>query len=168
MTDRPATTSRNARALLGDLRELAHGIHPPILTDRGLFEALDIRASRADLPVQVHAAADVRDARFPDEVEGAAFFFASEAITNALKHAEATRIDVRLAVAGPALVVEVEDDGVGFVPADAGGHGLANMGDRIESLGGRLRIASSAGGGARLRAELPISLEAGHAARSDR
>lgn len=168
-----AELQEDARILLGDLRELAHGIHPPVLTDRGLFEALDARAARADLPIGVHAAPELQSLRFPDDVEGAAFFFASEAMTNALKHARATRIDVRMSWAGSILVVEVEDDGIGFVPADAplsgaGGDGLANMRDRVEALGGRLRIASTPGGGAKVRAELPASIEVGNASRSDR
>lgn len=163
----------DARLLLGDLRELAHGIHPPILTDRGLFEALDARASRADLPIAVHAEAELRRARFSDDVEGAAFFFASEAMTNALKHAKASRIDVRLSRVEMTLLVDVEDDGVGFVPADGAaaggvGDGLANMRDRVEALGGKLRIASTPGRGSRVRAEFPVSLEVGHVARSDR
>jgi len=158
----------DARLALSDLRELAHGIHPPILTDRGLFEALDARASRAELPVEVHADPWLRSARFPADVEGAAFFFASEALANALKHAEAHRVDVRLSLQEGALVVDVEDDGVGFVPADRPGQGLANMRDRVEALGGHFRMAGSPGGGTRVRAELPTSLEAGNAARSDR
>ncbi len=84
------------------------------------------------------------------------------------KHAEATRVDVRLQVAGEMLVVEVEDDGAGFVPADHAGSGLANMRDRVEALGGRLRIASTPGSGTRVRAELPTTLGAARAARSDR
>ena len=136
-----------------------------MLTDRGLFAALD---ARAELPVHVDADPATRRARFPEDVEGAAFFFASEAMANALKHAEATRVDVRLQVAGETLVVEVEDDGAGFVPVDHAGSGLANMRDRVEALGGRLPIASSPGAGTRVRAELPTSLEAARAARSDR
>jgi len=163
-----AELQEDARTLLGDLRDLAQGIHPPVLTDRGLFAALDARAARADLPVRVEADPVVRSTRFPEDVEGAAFFFASEALANALKHAEATRVDVRLQVAGEMLVVEVEDDGSGFVPADHAGSGLANMRDRVEALGGRLRIASTPGAGTRVRAELPTSLGAARAARSDR
>lgn len=161
----------DARLALSDLRELAHGIHPPILTDRGLFEALDARAARADLPVEVHADPQLRTTRFSDETEGGAFFFASEAMANALKHADAHRVDIHLSVHEGSLAVEVADDGTGFVPADHPGQGLANMRDRIEALGGQVRIASTPGSGSRVRAELPILLDAENAqnaARSDR
>ena len=137
---------------LEELRELARGIHPAILTDQGLVAALEMLAGRASVPVELCAALD---GRLPAPVEAAAYYIVSEALTNASKHAAAehVRVDVRQ-VDGEALV-EVADDGVGGADR-SGGSGLRGLGDRVDALGGRLELESPAGAGTLLRARLPV------------
>jgi signal transduction histidine kinase len=144
-----------AAHVLDDLRELARGIHPSVLTDRGLVEAIEARAARLPLDARVEVSSEARATRFTDEIEGAAYFVASEALANVLKHASATRVEVRVLIEGKSLVVEVQDDGAGFEPAEAEGSGLGNLHDRLEALGGRLVIASRRGRGTRITARLP-------------
>jgi signal transduction histidine kinase len=137
---------------LRELRDLARGIHPPVLTDRGLEAALAALTDRSAVPV--HVQADVAG-RPPAPVETAAYFLAAEAIANAGKHAGATRVDVRLARTPRTLVVEVRDDGRGG--ADPAGSGLSGLRRRVEALDGTLEVESPSGGGTRLRAELPCA-----------
>lgn len=137
---------------LRELRDLARGIHPPVLTDRGLEAALAALTDRS--PVPVHVEADVPE-RPPAAVETAAYFVAAEAIANAGKHAAASRVDVRLARTPGALVVEVRDDGRGG--ADPAGAGLSGLRRRVEALDGTLELESPSGGGTTLRAELPCA-----------
>ena len=138
-----AGLQEEAGRLLEDLRELARGIHPSVLSDHGLVEAVEGRATRMPIEVSVEADAAVRGARFSDDVEGAAYFVVSEALANVLKHSGADRATrAASAAAGGALELEVSDDGAGFDPGDAGGSGLANMSDRVEALGGRLIVRS--------------------------
>ena len=136
---------------LEELRELSHGIHPGILTDRGLRPALEDLALRAAVPVELTVAGEER---LPEEVAVAAYYVVCEALTNIAKHAHATSAGVRLHRVGGSLVIEVADDGIGG--ADAGrGSGLRGLADRIESLGGRLRVSSPPGNGTLLRGEIP-------------
>jgi PAS domain S-box-containing protein len=137
---------------LEELRELARGIHPAILTDQGLVAALEMLAGRASVPVELSAALDDR---LPAPVEAAAYYIVSEALTNASKHAaaERVRVDVRQ-VDGEALV-EVADDGVGGAD-QSGGSGLRGLGDRVDALGGRFELESPVGAGTLLRARLPV------------
>jgi len=139
-------------AALAELRELARGIHPAILTDRGLVPALEMLAGRTSLPVDLSASLDER---LPAPVEAAAYYIVAEALTNASKHAGAARVrvDVRL-LDGDALV-EVADDGVGGADRKRGS-GLRGLGDRIDALGGRLELESPAGAGTLVRARLPV------------
>jgi signal transduction histidine kinase len=146
----------DARELLIDLRELAHGIHPPVLSDQGLVAAVEARADRLPLEIRVHADASVHDQRLGTEVEGAAYFVICEALTNVVKHAAARRAGVELSTEDGRLVVRVVDDGVGLVSRGSDGHGLTNLRDRVEALGGRLRVDSEPGGGTSVRAELPV------------
>jgi PAS domain S-box-containing protein len=134
-----------------ELRELAHGILPAILTHGGLRAGVDTVVARYDLPVQV----DVPAERFPAEIEASAYFIVAEALTNVMKHAHAESADVKASVQDGMLHVEVRDDGIGG--ADPGGHGLVGMGDRVTALGGRLKIDSPAGGGTLVAATLPLS-----------
>ena len=133
-----------------DLRELAHGILPTILTRRGLRAAVDAMVKRLGMP----AAVDIPDARFPAEIEASAYFIVAEALTNIVKHAGATRAEVRGSADDGMLRVEVGDDGVGG--ADPHSHGLVGMSDRAAALGGRLDIQSPPGAGTTLVATLPI------------
>ena len=130
---------------LTELRELAHGIYPPLLRDRGLAEALVTAANRAVLPVDLDAGGV---GRYPSETEAAVYFCCLEAMQNAGKYAgEGARITVRLRPEPDTLTFEVEDDGPGFDPtAAADGHGFVNMRDRLGALGGGLEVRSSAAG----------------------
>jgi signal transduction histidine kinase len=137
---------------LEELRELARGIHPAILTDRGLTPALEALATRATLPVEVNG---LPPERLPEPIEAAAYYVVSESLTNVAKYASASRARVDLARADGVFVVEVSDDGVGG--ADAGrGSGLRGLADRVEALGGRLSVLSEPGQGTTVRAELPL------------
>jgi signal transduction histidine kinase len=150
-----AELQADVRQALADLRELAHGIHPPLLSDRGLLEAIEAQAARLPVPVRIDADGVGRDTRYAAETEGAAYFLVCEGLANALKHGAATRVEVRLASLPMGLRVEVADDGRGFEPAGAVGSGLRGLADRVEALGGQLEIVSRPAGGTRLIALLP-------------
>ncbi len=137
---------------LEELRELARGIHPAVLTDRGLAPALDALAARAPMPVEM---AGVPADRLPAAVESAVYYFIAEALTNAAKHGRASGVTVSLGVGEEAVVVEVADDGIGGADWRTG-TGLRGLVDRIEALGGRLQIKSPPGDGTRLSAEIPL------------
>ncbi|MFI6598164.1 sensor histidine kinase [Nonomuraea sp. NPDC050536] len=147
--DQLAHLRDQARQTLQDLRELAAGIHPSALGQGGLVEAVEERCALLPVPTTVTASAGLRARRFPDEVEGALYFTVSEAVANALKHARAAKIEVRLAHDGGRLRVSVADDGRGF---DTGAAPLAALADRLDALGGGLKIDSGAGKGTRVEA----------------
>jgi PAS domain S-box-containing protein len=136
---------------LAELRELARGIHPAVLTDRGLAPALEMLAGRSGVPCELAVALDER---LPPPVEAAAYYLVAEALANASKHAQASRVRVQLQCADGAAVVEVSDDGVGGAVA-GGGSGLRGLGDRVEALGGRLALSSPPGAGTTLSARIP-------------
>ena len=138
---------------LDDLRELARGIHPAILSQRGLEPALEALAVRAPLPVQLEIALD---GLLPEAVEACAYYVVAEALTNACKYAQASAVEVRVARDDGIAVVEVADDGVGGARRAVGG-GLGGLADRVEALGGRLGLESPAGAGTTVRAEIPYS-----------
>jgi signal transduction histidine kinase len=135
-----------------ELRELARGIHPAVLTEGGLGPALAGLAGRAPLAV---ALADVPGERLPAAVEATAYFVVAEAITNTVRHAGATCAEVSIVRRDAALAVEVADDGRGG--ATAGGAGLAGLADRVAALGGTFAVASPEGEGTIVRAELPCA-----------
>jgi signal transduction histidine kinase len=145
-----AEARRGAGEALEELRDLARGIHPPILTDRGLEAALAALTVRSALPVTISV--DVPE-RLPAPVETAAYFVVTESLANVSKHAEASRVVVQIKVDDGLLVVEVVDDGRGG--ADASGNGLTGLRQRVEVLDGALRVASPIGGPTTVRAELP-------------
>jgi len=147
-----AEARKAAGAALQELRDLARGIHPPILADRGLEAAVRALADHAAVPVSV----DVELAeRPPAAVETAAYFVAAEGLANALKHAQASRIDIAVHEREDAIVVRVLDDGRGGV-SEAGG-GLHGLRQRVEALDGSLRIASPDGGPTVIEAVLPCA-----------
>ena len=150
----------DVRRALDDLRALARGIHPAVLSDRGLLDAIEAGASRLPLEVVIDADPALRGERFPDDIEGAAYFVTSEALANVLKYAAATRVSVTIRVANGRLRVRVQDDGIGFDPRDADGTGLANMVDRADALGGRVRVDSRKGAGTTVTVDLPIAIAA--------
>ena len=133
-----------------ELRELARGVHPAILTEEGLAAALESLAARSPVPVELQ----VLEGLMPAPVEATAYFLVSEALANVAKHAAATRAAVSVARCDDLLAIEVVDDGVGGArPVD--GSGLSGLANRVEALGGRLRVESPAGGGTRIAAEIP-------------
>ena len=136
---------------LAELRELARGIHPAVLTDRGLGTALETLASRAPVPVEL---AELPDVRLPEAVELAAYFVVAEALTNVAKYANATHAKVEVARENGRLTVEVEDDGIGGANPE-NGTGLRGLADRIAVLEGRLEIDSETGRGTTVRAQIP-------------
>ena len=143
-----------AEATLDELRALARGVYPPVLTDRGLPDAMRSMAMLVPLPVhQVESGVT----RHPIEIESAAYFTCVEAVQNALKHAQgATAIWIKLSQAPKWLHFEVRDDGAGY-PTDAGhGRGLRNMHDRIEAVGGQLSVESEPGHGTRVTGTIPL------------
>jgi signal transduction histidine kinase len=153
-----------ARGLVGDahaelqraiaeLRNLARGIHPAVLTDRGLDAALSALAARSPVPVRL----DVRvEERPPASIEATAYFIVAEALTNAARYADAKRVDVRVRQGGDKLHIEVKDDGVGGAEQRDGG-GLAGLADRASSVEGSLRVTSPRGGPTVVAADLPCA-----------
>jgi PAS domain S-box-containing protein len=137
---------------LDELRELARGIHPAILTDGGLAPALSALATRAAVPVEI---AEVPGERLPEPVEAAAYYLIAEAVTNVAKHAQASHVSVSVRRVDGRVLVDVVDDGVGGADADAGS-GLHGLADRVEALHGRLHIDSPRGGGTRIEAQIPV------------
>jgi signal transduction histidine kinase len=138
---------------LAELRELARGIHPAVLTDRGLEPALDALVARVPVPVTLEVRAE---GRLPGPVESAAYFVVSEGLANVAKYSRATQASVCVRRVDGRVTVEVSDDGVGGADA-ARGSGLRGLSDRLATLDGRLALDSPPGRGTRLRAELPIA-----------
>ena len=137
---------------LDELRVLSRGIAPPILTDRGLREALTALAARSTVPAELHAGPLQR--RLDAAVETAAYFVVAEALTNVAKHSNASQCAIGLRAGAGALRVWVTDDGVGGAALDKG-HGLRGLDDRLHAVGGRLRVTSPRGGPTTITAELP-------------
>jgi PAS domain S-box-containing protein len=137
---------------LEELRELARGIHPAILTERGLRAAVDSLVLRAVVPVSV---TDMPEGRLPTEVEAAAYYVISEALANVTRYAGADHATVAVTAADGAVSVKVADDGAGGADP-ARGSGLRGLADRVEAIGGRLEIASPPGAGTKIRAVLPF------------
>jgi signal transduction histidine kinase len=147
-----AASVAELQAAVGDLRELARGVHPAVLTEEGLAAALESLASRTPMPVEVDAA----EGRYPEQVEAAAYFVACEALANVVKHADASAVTISAAPRDGVLVLEVSDDGVGGASA-GNGSGLRGLADRVEAAGGRLVVESPPGGGTRVVAEIPCA-----------
>jgi signal transduction histidine kinase len=141
------------RALLA-VQEVSRGLHPPLLSDRGLVEAVRERAARMPIPVDVRGGLN-GDGRLPRDIEHAAYFAISEAMTNVVKHSGASSAVVDIGRSDAALRIEVTDDGRGFDTERVGLRGLLGLTDRIEALGGRLSLTSSPGAGATLRFTIP-------------
>ena len=145
------TAGHELDSALEELRELARGIHPAVLTDRGLATALETLASRAPVPVELE---ELPDERLPEAVELAAYFVVAEGLTNVAKYANATHATVGIERQNGRLVVEVKDDGVGGANPE-NGTGLRGLADRIAVLEGGLEIDSERGRGTTLRAQIP-------------
>lgn len=145
-----AGTVDELQVAVSELRELARGVHPAILTEDGLCAALESLGGRTPIPV----ALDVFEGRVAPAVEATAYFVACEALANVVKHAGASQAAISARRTGGVLLVEVEDDGIGGAQAEDGS-GLSGLADRVEALGGRLRIHSPAGEGTVVVAEIP-------------
>ncbi|MFB9345906.1 sensor histidine kinase [Streptomyces heliomycini] len=143
---------KTLRQALEDLRELAQGIHPALLTREGIGPAVTAVAERSPLPAEVTA----EPGRYPPFIESAAYFTVCEALSNTVKHARAERVRISVRREGALLVVEVTDDGTGGADP-AGGTGLSLLADRLAAAGGVLRVCDGPEGGTRVRAELPCA-----------
>jgi signal transduction histidine kinase len=138
-----------------ELQEISRGLHPAILSQRGLGAALRILARRSAIPVELDVATD---ARLPEPIEVAAYYVASEALANAAKYAQATRIEVSLATRDGTLLLSIRDDGIGG--ADPGrGSGLIGLTDRVGAVGGSVHVSSPPGEGTHVTAALPVTLD---------
>jgi signal transduction histidine kinase len=137
---------------LAELRELARGIHPAVLTEHGLGPALNALAGRSHVPVDVR---ELPDQRLPDGVEAAAYYLVAETLTNIAKYAQASAATVRARVEDSHLLVEVADDGIGGADASRGS-GIRGLADRIDALDGQLEIDSPPGAGTRVTATIPL------------
>jgi signal transduction histidine kinase len=133
-----------------ELRELVRGVYPAILTEEGLAAAVESLALRTPLPVEL----DVVEGRFPAQVEATAYFVTCESLNNVLKHAHASSAVIRISEIRGLLHIEVVDDGVGGA-RPAASSGLSGLEDRVEALGGSLRVESAEGLGTRVVAEIP-------------
>ena len=150
---RLAQARREIATSLGELREVARGIHPAVVSGHGLAVALEQLTARAPLPVRLTIAIDER---LPEQVEVAAYYLVSESLTNVAKHSGALSVAVDVSRTNDQVVVEILDDGVGGADTE-GGSGLRGLADRVEALGGSLRVWSPRGGGTRVRAEIPCA-----------
>lgn len=146
----------DTRHILSDLRDLAQGIHPSVLSDGGILEAVEERCTHMPLDVTIDAPESLRSRRFDDDIEGAAYFFVAESLTNVLKHADATRAKVSLMQANGELTLDVTDNGKGFELGATKQTGLEGLRDRIKALGGTVTVSSVPGEGTRVRASLPV------------
>jgi signal transduction histidine kinase len=142
-----------AEAGIGALRDMVAGIHPPILTHLGLNAAIEALATGLPVPVSLV----LSEQRLPQSLEASVYFFVSEALTNVVKHAEASNATVVVASADARLVVEVSDDGIGGATLAGGGSGLMGLEDRVKALDGALTISSAKGAGTLLRAVIPLA-----------
>ena len=158
------SAGEEAGLALKELRDLARGIHPAILTNRGLAAALNDLATRASVPVELVA---VPPERLPDAVESTVYFLVSECLANVGKHAQATEATVSVAVVGDEVEVVVKDDGVGGADL-AGGSGLQGLEDRVGALDGCVDIDSPPGGGTTVMATIPLAATAGAPAAAER
>jgi signal transduction histidine kinase len=149
--ERLEQAQRQLTSALDDLRELALGLHPRELVDHGLAGALTGLAARSAVPVDL----DVAPVAVPRAAEAAAYFLCSEALTNVAKYASASRVAISVERANSHLAVDVADDGVGGADPTRGS-GLRGLADRVEALGGALRVDSRPGGGTHLHASIPV------------
>jgi PAS domain S-box-containing protein len=145
--------TQQAKVGIDELRELAAGIHPSLLTTRGLLAAVEALADRLPIPVEP---LDIPTDRYSPAIEASVYFLVSEALTNVVKHARATSAGVRIAAASGRLMVEVSDDGAGGAELHTPGHGLAGLADRVAALDGTLSLQSEPAAGTTLRAEVPL------------
>lgn len=149
---------KDTGTILRDLRDFAQGIHPSVLTDGGLVEALEDRCSRLPIEVDIESTPEIRHRRFTDDVEGAAYFFVAEGMANILKHASASAAWIGISQSNGDLELTLSDNGVGFELETTGLNGLAGLTDRFAALSGTVSVEAEPGAGTVLRARLPVGV----------
>ena len=147
-----ASVGEELKLALEELRELARGLHPAVLTDRGLEPALQSLANRAPFPVEI---VGVPPARLDEGVEAAVYYVVAESLTNAAKHADASEARIEITATKAEVIVEISDNGSGGASMDSGS-GIRGLADRIDALGGQFGLTSPSGGGTVVRAALPL------------
>jgi signal transduction histidine kinase len=151
-----AEMQRDLSATLHDVREIAYAIHPPVLSDRGLLEAIEAQSSRLAVPMAVRADPRLRGVRFGEQIEAAAWYVLAEALSNVVKHARASEVEVSLSQQDGRLGLVIRDDGRGFDPGRPRGLGLTGLSDRLDTVGGSLTIDSGPGLGTSLCVHIPV------------
>ena len=151
-----AYMQRDLAATLQEVREIAYAIHPPVLSDRGLLEAIEAQSSRLALPMAVRADSRLRGVRFSEQIEVTAWYVLAEALSNVVKHAAASEVEVSLTQQDGELWLVIRDDGRGFDLDRPRGLGLAGLSDRLDTVGGSLTITSSAGLGTSVCVHIPV------------
>jgi signal transduction histidine kinase len=151
-----AAMQRDLATTLRDVREIAYAIHPPVLSDRGLLEAIEAQSSRLALPMAVRADPRLRGVRFSEQIEVTAWYVLAEALSNVLKHAGASEVEVSLSQEDHRLGLVIRDDGCGFDRDRPRGLGLTGLSDRLDTVGGSLTINSDAGLGTSVCVQIPV------------
>ncbi len=154
-----ADIQRDLATTLRDVREIAYAIHPPVLSDRGLLEAIEAQSSRLALPMAVRADPRLRGVRFSEQIEVTAWFVLAEALSNVVKHAGASEVEVSLSQKDGRLGLVIRDDGCGFDLDRPRGLGLTGLSDRLDTVGGSLIITSDAGLGTSVCVHIPVGRE---------
>ena len=144
---------REVAASLNELREIARGIHPAVVTAHGLAVALEQLAARAAVPVRLRVEVP---GRLSEAIEVASYYVVAESLTNVSRYAQASEATVDVSRSKGFLLVEITDNGIGGADTERGS-GLRGLADRVEALGGRLRVWSPTGGGTRVQAEIPCA-----------
>ena len=154
-----ADMQRDLATTLQDVREIAYAIHPPVLSDRGLLEAIEAQSSRLAVPMAVRADPGLRGVRFGAQIEETAWYVLAEALSNVVKHAKASEVEVSLERQDGALGLVIRDDGCGFDPGRPRGLGLIGLSDRLDTVGGSVTITSEAGLGTSVCVSIPVGHE---------
>ena len=154
-----AEMQRDLATTLQDVREIAYTIHPPVLSDRGLLEAIEAQSSRLAVPMAVRADPGLRGVRFAAQIEATAWYVLAEALSNVVKHAKASEVEVSLVRQDGTLGLVIRDDGCGFDPGRPRGLGLTGLSDRLDTVGGSVTISSEAGLGTSVCVLIPVGYE---------
>jgi signal transduction histidine kinase len=154
---------RDLGTLLDHVRDVAYAIYPPVLSDRGLLEAVEAQAGKLAVPMAVRADPALRGLRFAPPIEATAWYVLAEVLSNVVKHAQASEVEVSLHRIDGVLRLAVRDDGLGFDPSDRRGLGLAGLADRLDTVNGSVSIDSAAGQGTLVVVRIPLELDAAHA-----
>jgi signal transduction histidine kinase len=154
-----AEMQRDLATTLQDVREIAYAIHPPVLSDRGLLEAIEAQSTRLAVPMAVRADPGLRGVRFAAQIEATAWYVLAEALSNVVKHAKASEVEVSLVRHDGTLGLVIRDDGRGFDPGRPRGLGLTGLADRLDTVGGTVTIISEAGLGTSVCVSIPVGHE---------